>query len=144
MMRGTGRASRLRAQPHFRLVSRLSSAATLAFGGVLATGVCSAFSVMRPVPASALPHSLYAWLLGAKLALIALATLLAGVNRIHRLPLLADMAARVGTRTSNPPDSDANRKAARAFDRTLLHEAVLLLLVVITAAVLGQTAPPTP
>ena len=115
-----------------RYIENLSSSATFALVGLFATGVFSAWHNLGSV--AALTGHSYGSLLLLKLGLVALAVLLGGLNRFIVMPsLLAGLRA-------------AHADAAaplRRFTLNLRIEALVLLAVLIAAAFLSATSPPT-
>jgi putative copper resistance protein D len=109
-------------------VERLSSSATMALAGIVVTGLYGAW---RNV--GALEHltgSAYGLALLYKLSAVFMAVLLGGGNRFFVMPgLLRSMA------TASP--------ATRRFRTVLQIEAMALIVVLILAALLSSTAPPT-
>jgi putative copper resistance protein D len=113
-------------------VGRLSTTATGALVGIAATG---SFKVWRVLPwAQALEPSEYRLALGVKLGFVALAIALGGGNRFRVLPQLAK-SLRAGHQGSE------GRWRIRLVS-VLRVEAAVLLLALIAAVVLGDTAPP--
>ncbi|MDL2354368.1 MAG: CopD family protein [Pseudomonadota bacterium] len=109
-----------------RYAAALSHTATLALGGIVATGLFGAWrNVGSP---AALTGQVYGTILLAKLALVAIAVLLGGANRFFVMPSLR---------------GDNACAAARRFTAILRIESVVLLGVLVLAAVLSATAPPT-
>lgn len=109
-------------------IDALSRSATWALAGIFATGLVSAwFNVGSP---AALTGNPYGATLLVKLTLVVLAVLLGGFNRFCVMPSLA---------TALP----GNGPALRRFTAVLRVEAVVLLGVLILAAILSSTAPPT-
>jgi putative copper resistance protein D len=106
-------------------IEALSTSATYALAGIFATGLVSAWiNVGSP---GALTGNAYGATLLAKLALVAFAVLLGSVNRFVVMPSLA---------TSPLP-------SLRRFTLILRIEALVLLGVLVLAAVLSSTSPPT-
>ena len=115
-------------------VAALSSTATVALLVVVLTG---SFKVWRSgTSLTALVSSDYGVALGSKLALVALAAGLGGFNRFRILPaLFVDLRADIG---------DAAPRPWRHQLKTVLRvEALVLLLVLVAAAVLAGTEPPS-
>jgi putative copper resistance protein D len=118
---------------------RLSYFATLAFVVVVTTGLYNAIQ-NAGLPAAGLSDSAYLRLLALKIGLVVIAAALGGYNRMATLPRLSrgtpgtpgvnDVAARC----------DADR-AADAFTRLLIAEALVMTLVLLAAGVLGHTSP---
>ncbi|WP_028217856.1 copper resistance D family protein [Paraburkholderia oxyphila] len=108
-----------------RTAGQVSNVALFAVGLVLATGV---FNAVRGTGGSfeALATSAWGHVLIAKLALVVLAMLLGGFNRMVAMPELR-RAASTG--------------AARRFVNVLHLEALVMMAVLIVAAVLGHSAP---
>lgn len=109
-----------------RYAAALSTTATFALGGIVATGM---FSVWRNLdsPAALIEH-VYGTTLVAKLALVTIAVLLGGANRYFVMPSLCGGHA---------------IETARRFTAILRVESAVLLGVLILAALLSSTAPPT-
>ena len=106
----------------------LSTSATYALGGIVATGLANAwYNVGIPADLTGNP---YGAALLLKLALVAIAVLLGGVNRFFVMPAL----------TAAGPVPLA---ALRRFTLILRVEAVVLSGVLIFAAILSSTPPPT-
>lgn len=115
-----------------RYIENLSTSATVALGGIFATGVFSAWHNLGSV--AGLSGNLYGTALIVKLGMVALAVLLGAFNRfIVMPPLLA------GLRTRAQQVSPALGR----FTFVLRIEAVVLLGVLVAAAVLSATSPPT-
>jgi putative copper resistance protein D len=113
-------------------VESLSLSATLALAGIVATGLFSAWRNLGSI--AGLSGNSYGSVLLVKLALVALAVLLGGFNRfVVRPALLADLR-RV---------DESGSLSQRRFARVLRIEAVVLLAVLVAAAVLSSTSPPT-
>jgi putative copper resistance protein D len=111
--------------------TQLSHLATIALGVVILTGI---YNVTQDTAHLAAPllSVFYGRLLTLKLALVAVAVLLGGINRMGCLPRL-----QAGT-----IDGSATlHRMQRAFDRLLAIEAIAMLAVLIVAAVLGHTSP---
>jgi putative copper resistance protein D len=116
-------------------VAALSSTATVALLVVVLTG---SFKVWRSgTSLTAVVSSDYGVALGSKLALVAVAAGLGGLNRFRILPaLFVDLRADIG---------DAAPRPWRHQLKTVLRlEALVLLLVLVAAAVLAGTEPPNP
>ncbi len=104
-------------------IDALSTSATYALVGIVATGLASAwFNLGSP---RALVGNPYGATLLAKLTLVALAVLLGGYNRFLVMPSLPAASA------------------LQRFRWVLRIEAVVLLGVLVLAAVLSSTSPPT-
>jgi putative copper resistance protein D len=116
-------------------VASLSSTATVALVIVVLTGSFKIWT--NGTSLTALVSSDYGLALGAKLALVALATALGGFNRCRILPgLFVDLRADVG---------DAALRPWRHHLKTVLRlEALVLLLVLVAAAGLAGMEPPNP
>jgi putative copper resistance protein D len=112
-------------------IESLSTSATFALAGVVATGSFSAWHNLGS--ANALIGNPYGTTLLVKLALVALAVMLGGVNRFFVMPSLI-AALRGQTATAN--------FAFQRFTLILRVEAGLLLGVLILAAILSSTSPP--
>ena len=111
-------------------IEALSTSATYALVGIVATGLLSAWhNVGSP---SALTGNPYGTTLLVKLALVALAVLLGGLNRFLVMPSLT---------TALPGNAPA--PALHRFTLILRVEAAVLLGVLILAAILSSTSPPT-
>ena len=115
-----------------RWVAALSSSATLALAGIMATGVFNAWRGSGGSPGQ-LIGSAYGNALLVKLALVGVAAALGGVNRFFVMPELLEALRG----TAVPAEA-----ALRHFVRNLRVEAMVLFAVVIAAAVLGASAPP--
>ena len=119
----------LRGHPHavdgVRYARRLSALATAALAGVVATGAASAWHALGGSVAPLAPATASPWgvALDAKLALVAAAVALGGLNRFAVMPTLPASWPR--------------------FVRVLRIEAVLLLAVLVAAAWLANGEPPT-
>ena len=115
-----------------RWVRALSSSATLALGGVVATG---AFNAWRGTGGSVdrLVGTAYGGALGVKLALVAVAVVLGGVNRFVVMPQLLE-ALRSGRLAVEPP--------LRRFVSILRVESAVLAVALGAAAVLAASPPP--
>jgi putative copper resistance protein D len=113
-----------------RYVEALSHSATLALAGIAASGLYAAWRALGSL--DKLSGNPYAGVLLVKLSLVAGAALLGGANRLLVMPgLLA------GLRGSGAAP------AARRFALVLQVEALVLVAVLVAAAVLSSTAPPT-
>lgn len=113
-------------------IQALSNSATIALVGILVTGLVSAWRGLGSLEnATGNP---YATTLLIKLALVATAAMLGGVNRLFVMPPLLD-ALRSTTGTST--------NAERRFASVLQIEAIVLFAALILAAVLSSTSPPT-
>jgi putative copper resistance protein D len=111
-----------------RINRALSRAATLALAGIVATGLFAAWRQLGALGnASGNP---YATLLLAKIALVVTAAALGGANRWLVMPAFDAIDARHA------------RIASTRFVWVVRVEAVVLLVVLIVAAMLGATAPP--
>ena len=115
-----------------RHLESLSMAATLALAGIVATGLFRAWHALGS-PA-ALAGTPYGATLLLKLALVLLAVMLGGINRVIILPPL-----RAALRDGTPAASVLMRR----FRTILRIEAGVLLAVLIVAAVLSATPAPT-
>jgi putative copper resistance protein D len=115
-----------------RYVEKLSSSATFALAGVFATGLFSAWHNLGG--GAGLTGNPYSSVLLYKLALVALAALLGGFNRFIVMPSLL-----AGWRAQH---AGAAQRLCR-FRLVLQIEAVVLLAVLVAAAMLGATPPPT-
>jgi putative copper resistance protein D len=118
-----------------RWVSRLSTTATVALAGIVATGVFKVWRSYEPTGSvGEYLGSAYGQVLSVKLVLVAAAVALGGFNRFRVLPpLLATLAS------AQPPGSADWRARLVAILRV---EAATLALVLVAAAVLGSTEPP--
>ncbi|QYF93070.1 CopD family protein [Massilia sp. PAMC28688] len=115
-----------------RYVEHLSSSATFALGGIFATGLFSAWHNLGGI--AGLAGNVYGSVLLFKLALVVLAALLGGFNRFIVMPsLLASL---------REPNAGAP-EALRRFRLILRIEAPVLLAVLVAAAILSATPPPT-
>lgn len=113
-----------------RYVEALSQSATLALAGIAVSGVYAAWRALGTL--DNLTGNPYAAVLLVKLSLVAGAALLGGANRFVVMPgLLAGLR------------EDGNARAARRFARVLQLEALVLVAVLVAAAVLSSTAPPS-
>ena len=115
-----------------RYVESLSRSATIALVGIVATGVFNAWRNLGGV--SALVGDAYGVTLLIKLALVLGAVLLGGANRFVVMPGL------IAALRSGDPGAD---KAMHKFAHILRAEAVVLVAVLFTAAILSATSPPT-
>lgn len=113
-------------------VAALSRSATVALGGIFITGAVSTWRVLES-PGD-LVASPYGATLLVKVGLVLGAAALGGFNRFLVMPALLR-----ALRASVPPQGPASRR----FARVLQLEAVILLAVVVTAAFLTSTTPPT-
>ena len=112
----------------------MGSTATVVFVVVVGTGI---FEVWRTGPSlMALVPSEYGLALGSKVALVAMAAALGRFNRFRVLPaLFDDLRAESG---------DASHRPWRQRLKTVLRfEALVLLVVLVAAAVLAGTEPPS-
>lgn len=105
-------------------VESLSLSATIALGGIFATGLFSAWHHLGGL--AALTGSAYGLTLAVKVALVLAAAILGGFNRFFVMPKLIAGGSDVGR-----------------FTFVLRVEAAVLLGVLALAAVLSSTAPPT-
>lgn len=130
----------LRSQPEWesknraecaRFVTSLSTSATVALVGIFITGVLSAWRVLGS-PGNVLGNPYGAALL-IKVGLVLSAAALGGLNRFVVMPKLLAQLRRP------KPDGNANGK----FAVILQVEACILVAVLIVAAVLSSTSPPT-
>ncbi|MBW8756837.1 MAG: CopD family protein [Burkholderiales bacterium] len=114
-------------------VMRMSTTATIALVGIVATGLYKLWRVFEPAaPLLQWLDSDYGRALAVKLVLVGVAAVLGGVNRFVVLPrLFAELAG-----------ADDDGRWRRGLVRILRFEAVTLVLVLIAAAVLGNTEPP--
>ncbi len=114
-----------------KYVEHLSSSATFALAGIVATGVFSAWHNLGSI--EGLTDHAYGSVMMCKLALVAIAVLLGGFNRFFVMPsLLAGLRER---------DAGSSRPLQR-FTRILRVEAMVLLAVLVAAAILSATSPP--
>lgn len=113
-------------------VTALSSAATFALIGIVATGAFSAWRNLGGM--TNLTGNPYSTALLIKLCCVGVAVALGGLNRWVIMPTLIRQL--LGADTSAT-------KSARKFVFILQVEAVALLLVLVFAALLSSTAPPT-
>jgi len=126
-------ASTIEREAATRWVASLSTTATVALAGIVASGLYKVWRVFEPA-ASAMQFvaSDYGRALVIKLALVGIAAALGGANRFIVLPrLFADLA-----------EVDDRGRWRRGLVRILRLEAATLLLVLIAAAVLSNTEPP--
>jgi putative copper resistance protein D len=115
-----------------RYIEALSNSATVALVGILVTGLVSVWRGLGSLEnATGNP---YATALLIKVALVATAVMLGGVNRFFVMPtLLAQLRG--------PANPAAN--AERRFASVLQIEAFVLFAALVLAAVLSSTSPPT-
>ena len=111
--------------------SQLSQLATIALGVVIVTGIYNATQNTAHLSAPLL-SVLYGRMLTLKLVFVVLAVLLGGYNRMTHLPHLQSVLADGGK---------AFGEAQRRFNRLLVIEALIMLVVLAAAAVLGHTSP---
>jgi putative copper resistance protein D len=115
-----------------RYVESLSASATFALVGIFVTGLFNAwYNLGSP---KALLGNPYGTTLLIKLALVIVAVMLGGINRFVVMPGLI-AALHTGGGTAN--------KAARQFTVILRIEGLVLVAVLVMAAILSSTAPPT-
>jgi len=114
-------------------VERMSTTATIALAGIAATGLYKAWRALEPAASLAqFVDSGYGRTLAVKLVLVGIAAVLGGANRFVVLPrLFVELAG-----------AQKGGRWRRGLVRILRFEAVTLLLVLIAAAVLGNTEPP--
>lgn len=111
-------------------IENLSTSATVALVGIVATGAYSAWHNLGSL--DGLAGNRYGTVLTVKVVMVALAVMLGGFNRfVVMLPLLAGLR---GDSTQAP--------SLRTFTLVLRVEAVLLLGVLVAAAILSATSPP--
>ncbi|UUZ54127.1 CopD family protein [Massilia sp. H-1] len=115
-----------------RYVENLSSSATFALVGIFATGIFSAWHNVGSV--AGLSGNPYGVTLLAKLAMVTIAVLLGGFNRFVVMPPLLAGLRRAGA---------CDTSSLRRFTLVLRIEAVVLLGVLVAAAILSSTSPPT-
>lgn len=115
-----------------RYVENLSSSATFALCGIFATGLFNAWHNLGGI--AGLVGNAYGSVLLLKLALVALAALLGGFNRFIVMPSL--LASLRGAQVGAP-------EPLRRFRLILRIEALVLLAVLVAAAILSATPPPT-
>lgn len=115
-----------------RYVEALSNSATIALIGIFVTGVLSAWRGLGSFDNAV--GNPYATALLVKVALVLCAAALGGMNRFVVMPGL------LGQLRTKPVDGDT---ASGKFTRILHIEAIILVAVIITAAVLSSTPPPT-
>ncbi len=113
-----------------RYVENLSSSATFALAGILATGLFSAWHNLGGI--AGLTANPYGSVLLFKLALVALAVLLGGFNRFFVMPALL---AGLREPLAGAPGP------LRRFRLILRVEAIVLLAVLVAAAILSATPP---
>lgn len=112
-------------------IRALSRSATVALGGILATGLVSAWHGLGSI-ANATGNA-YASILLVKLAFVGAAALLGAANRFCVMPaLLRHLSTGAGT-----------GRPARMFAIVLQLEALVLAGALVMAAILGSTSPPT-
>lgn len=115
-----------------RYIENLSASATFALGGIVVTGVFSAWHNLGSL--SGLSGNSYGAALIVKLVLVALAIGLGGFNRFLVMPKLL-----AGLRGVDQP----GRAPLRQFTLILRIESAVLLGVLVAAAILSATSPPT-
>lgn len=115
-----------------RYVEALSNSATVALIGIFVTGVLSAWRGLGSFDNAV--GNPYATALLIKVALVLCAAALGGLNRFVVMPTLLTQLR------TNPA---AGHNAPEKFARVLHVEAIILVTVIITAAVLSSTPPPT-
>jgi copper resistance protein D len=115
-----------------RYVEALSTSATLALIGIFVTGVLSAWRSLGSLD-NAFGNP-YATILLFKVALVSCAAALGGLNRFIIMPSLL-------TALRSKPEAGAD--AALKFTRILHVEAVILVAIIVAAAFLSSTSPPT-
>lgn len=114
-----------------RFINSLSTSATVALTGIFITGVLSAWRGLGGFENTL--GSPYGTALLIKVGLVLCAAALGGLNRIVVMPqLLAQLR-------KPKPEGGANRK----FALVLQVEACILVIVLVAAAVLSSTSPPT-
>ncbi|MES2759110.1 MAG: CopD family protein [Pseudomonadota bacterium] len=111
-----------------RYIQALSNTATVALAGIFVTGLASAWRGLGSLDNAT--GNDYAATLLIKLALVAIAALLGGINRFFVMPTLIGNAG------------GGTTIAQRRFALVLQIEAVVLLAALIFAAVLSSTSPP--
>ncbi|MCU6435270.1 CopD family protein [Undibacterium sp. Jales W-56] len=112
-------------------IENLSTSATVALAGIVATGAYSAWHNLGSL--DGLSGNRYGTVLSVKVAMVVVAVMLGGFNRFVAMPpLLAGL--RGNSATMDP---------WRTFTLVLRVEAVLLLGVLVAAALLSATSPPT-
>jgi putative copper resistance protein D len=116
-----------------RYVASLSASAAIAVAGIAATGLYSAWHNLGS--ASALAGNPYGAVLLIKVALVAVAVMLGGINRFFVMPSLM-----AGLRSGKPETAPS----ARRFAMILRTEAGVLLGVLTLAAILSATPPQVP
>ena len=117
------------AAPMPTYLAALSSWATVALAGVLSTGLYNAFRVLNAP--TELVSTEYGWVLTTKLCFVGIAIALGGWNRFVGFP-----------RTLQAAQAPIDWKL-RAITVVLRVESIALLIVVLAAAVLTASAPPT-
>ncbi|WP_426212103.1 copper resistance D family protein [Massilia sp. TWP1-3-3] len=115
-----------------RYIENLSTSATFALGGIFMTGLFSAWHNLGSV--AGLAGNSYGTALTVKLGMVVLAVLLGTFNRFIVMPSLLARLRNPGQQTS----AELGR-----FTSVLRIEAVVLLGVLVAAAVLSATSPPT-
>lgn len=115
-----------------RYIENLSTSATFALVGIFVTGLFSAWHNLGSL--AGLSGNLYGTALIVKVAMVAFAALLGGFNRFLVMPKLL-----AGLRSPGQPGQLALRK----FTLILRIEAVVLLAILVAAAILSSTSPPT-
>ena len=113
-------------------IKKLSSSATVALAGIFATGLFSAWHNLGSI--AGLTGNAYGNLLLVKTGLVVFAVMLGGWNRFVGMPpLLASLRSR----------DAASAPTLGRFRRILRIEAAVLFAVLVIAAVLSATSPPT-
>ena len=112
-------------------LTSLSGWATGALAAVLATGLYNAFRVLNQ-PAE-LGSTEYGWVLTTKLCIVGIAIALGGWNRFIGFPAVLAAVTEPDTRKNN----------LHAITRVLRVESIALLIVLLAAAVLTASAPPS-
>ena len=112
-------------------LASLSSWATGALAAVLATGIYNAFRVLNH-PAE-LGSTEYGWVLTTKLCFVGIAIALGGWNRFIGFSAVIAAAA----------EPDTQKTKLRVITSVLRAESIALLIVLLAAAILTASAPPT-
>ncbi len=133
-LRSTARATLAQRSEQARYVEALSSSATVALAGIVASGLYSSWHALGNLGSLAnAVGTPYASALLVKLLLVAAAAALGGFNRFVVMPGLLQSLRGNGRLIDY---------AGRRFARVLQVEAVVLAGVLVAAAVLSSTSPP--
>ncbi|MBC7685765.1 MAG: CopD family protein [Bdellovibrionales bacterium] len=115
-----------------RYIENLSASATFALGGIFVTGLFSAWHNLGSL--AGLSGNVYGTALIVKVAMVAFAALLGGFNRFLVMPKLLAALRSPG---------QLEQSGLRTFTLILRIEAVVLLAILVAAAILSATSPPT-